>query len=176
MKKLFVVMCAALLSMGAQAQEKGDFAVGVHGSAYITTFEIEDWDVDESSTQMGFGVFGQYSLSKHWRVELEGTYHPMKDHVSDFFAGLNVHYLFHLNETFKIYPMVGYGLDFVHSETFTEGNTTIEGDDATDSGVQIGAGVQANLKNNWFVLGEYKYQPGIFGDGHIVQIGVGYRF
>lgn len=29
MKKLFLTLCVALFAMGAQAQEKGDFAVGV---------------------------------------------------------------------------------------------------------------------------------------------------
>ena len=40
MKKLFVLMCVALLSMSAQAQEKGDFAIGLRvtaGSGYFVT-------------------------------------------------------------------------------------------------------------------------------------------
>ena len=180
MKKLFVLMFVAMLGMSAQAQEKGDFAVGLRAGATFTELEIKGWDVDETSTQFGIGAFGQYNLSKHWRVELEGIYHPMTDHVSDFVLGLNVHYLFNLGENLKIYPLLGYALAFVHSETFTESSKgssiTVEGDDTTDGGIQLGVGLQFNLDSNWFVAGEYKYQPGILGDGHAAMASIGYRF
>ena len=169
-------MFVAMLGMSAQAQEKGDFAVGLRAGATFTELKIKGWDVDETSTQFGIGAFGQYNLSKHWRVELEGIYHPMTDHVSDFVLGLNVHYLFNLGENLKIYPLLGYALAFVHSETITDKNGTIEGDDTTDGGIQLGVGLQFNLDSNWFVAGEYKYQPGILGDGHAAMASIGYRF
>ena len=174
MKKLFITMFVALLSMSTQAQEKGDFAVGLHAGATMTEFEF--LNVKENTTQFGIGAFAQYNLSNHWRVELEGNYHPMKDHVSDFLLGLNVHYLINLTENFKIYPLLGYAAAFVHSETFTEGNATIEGDDDTDGGIQLGLGAQYNLNSNWFISCDYKYQPGLFGDSHVVMGGIGYRF
>lgn len=180
MKKLFVLMFVAMLGMSAQAQEKGDFAVGLRAGATFTKLEIDDWKVDETTTQFGIGAFGQYSLTNHWRFELEGVYHPKKDHVSDFVVGLNVHYLFNLGENLKIYPILGYALAFVNTETFTESNrgssVTVEGDNTTDGGIQLGVGLQANLGGNWFVSGEYMYQPGIFGDSHVTMAGVGYRF
>lgn len=182
MKKLFLTICVALLSMGAQAQEKGDFAVGVHTGATITKIQIEDLDVEDNTTQWGFGAFGQYNLSNHWRVELEGLYHPMKDHVSDFLVGLDFHYLINLTKdhNVKLYPLLGYALQFVHSETYTEENRgskiTVQGSDDTDGGIQLGAGLQVNFADNWFATGEYRWQPGIFGDGHVVMVGVGYRF
>ena len=57
MKRLFVTLCAALLGMGAQAQQKGDFALGVH--AGMTFTEVEFINVKESTRQLGIGVFGQ---------------------------------------------------------------------------------------------------------------------
>ena len=174
MKKLLITMFVVLLSMSTQAQEKGDFAVGVH--AGVTMTEIELGKEKESTTQFGVGAFAQYNLSDHWRAELEGNYHPMKNHVSDFIVGLNFHYLINLSENFKIYPLLGYAFAFVHSETFTEGSITVQGDDDTDGGIQLGLGAQYNLSNNWFISADYKYQPGIFGDGHVVMGGIGIRF
>lgn len=179
MKKLFLTMCVALFTMGVQAQEKGDFAVGLHVGPTITQFEIQDWDVNETTAQWGVGAFGQYNLSKHWRVELEGTFHPMKDHVSDFMVGLNFHYLINLtkNHNFKLYPLLGYGLTFAHQEEFTEGGATFKADNMTDGGIQLGLGLQANLPGDrWFLTGEYRYLPGIFGDCHVALLGLGYRF
>lgn len=179
MKKLFLTLCVALLSMGAQAQEKGDFALGVKGGVEITKLKLGDW-IDESTTRSAFGIFGQYNFGRHWRWELEGMYHPKKDHVSDFQAGLNVQYLIHVTDGFKIYPTLGYALGFYSQEEFTEKNNnstiTVEKDSGTDGGIQLGLGLQGNLGENWFILGEYKFQPGIFGDGHVIQAGIGYRF
>ena len=176
MKKLFLLMCVMLLAFSAQAQEKGDFAVGLKAGATFTKVEFDNLNVEESITQFGIGAFGQYNLSKHWRAELEGVYHPMKDHISDFTLGFNIHYLFNLGEYLKIYPILGFAVAFAHSETYTEGGITSEGENTTDSGIQLGAGLQYNLGSNWFISGEYKYQPGIFGDSHVAMAGIGYRF
>jgi len=174
MKRLFVVMCVALFGMSAQAQEKGDIAVGLHGGATFT--KIEFLGIKESTTQVGLGAFAQYNFANKWRLEVEGTYHFKKNHVSDFLVGLNVHYLIRLTDDLKLYPLVGYALNFVHTEAYTEGGIVEDGGNTTDSGIQLGLGLQYNIKDNWFVSGEYKYQPGIFGDGHVVMVGVGYRF
>lgn len=182
MKKLFLAMCVALLSMSAQAQEKGDVAIGLRSGVNITKIKVTG--IEESVTNFGIGAFGQYSLSDHWRLELEGIYHPMKNHVSDLTLGLNVHYLFNLSDAIKIYPTVGYALAFVHSEDYTISTTkggatqsiSHDSENDTDGGIQLGAGIQFNLNSNWFVAGEYKYQPGILGDGHVVMASIGYKF
>lgn len=181
MKKILLMAAVAMMTaMSAQAQEKGDFAIGLRGGATLTKVMIQDWEVDETSSRFGIGAFGQYNFANHWRVELEGIYHPMKDHASDVTACINLHYLINLTKdhTLKLYPILGYGLSFVHNETFTDGGTTIHGDNSTDGGIQIGIGNQCDLTfaKGWFVSGEYKYQPGILGDGHVAMIGIGYRF
>jgi len=183
MKKFFVSLFVAMLCMGAQAQEKGDVAIGLRSGVNITKITIEGLDIEESETNFGIGAFGQYSLTDHWRLELEGIYHPMKDHVSDITVGLNVHYLFSLGEAIKIYPSVGYALAFVHSEAYTvtgKGGASQQiahdSKNETDGGIQVGAGIQYNLGSNVFIAGEYKYQPGIFGDGHVIMGSIGFRF
>ena len=181
MKKFFVAMFVAMLCMGAQAQEKGDVAIGLRSGVNIATLKIAG--LEEDVTNFGIGAFGQYNLSDNWRLELEGIYHPMKDHVSDITVGLNVHYLFHLSDAFKIYPSVGYALAFVHSEAYTitgkggaSQQISHDSENETDGGIQVGAGIQYNLGSNVFIAGEYKYQPGILGDGHVIMGSIGFRF
>ena len=182
MKKFFVAMFVAMLCMGAQAQEKGDVAIGLRSGVNIATLKIAG--LEEDVTNFGIGAFGQYNLTDNWRLELEGIYHPMKDHVSDITVGLNVHYLFSLGEAIKIYPTLGYALAFVHSEDYkissTKGETVREivhdSENDTDGGIQLGLGLQYNLNDNWFLAGEYKYQPGILGDGHVVMGSIGFKF
>ena len=178
MKKLFLTLCVALFAMGAQAQEKGDFALGVKGG--LSFAKIQFGNEKENFTRGGAGAFAQYNLSNHWRVELEGIYHFKKEHFSDITAGLNIQYLFDLSENVKLYPQFGYGLAFTKTETYTEyyaGNSsiTVEGDNSRDGGIQLGLGVQFNVGEKAFILGDYKFQPGIFGDGHVINVGVGFR-
>ena len=177
MKKLFITMCVALLSMTAQAQEKGDFAIGARGG--VSFAKVEFGNLKENVTRFGIGAFGQYSFSNHWRLELEGMYHPKKDHVSDFTLGLGIQYLVNVAEDFKIYPQVGYALAFVHSEGYTEtlspGSTiTTHSQNSTDGGIQFGVGFQYNAGENWFLGADYKFQPGIFGNCHNISLGVGF--
>ena len=174
-------MFVAMLCMSAQAQEKGDVAIGLRSGVNIATLKIAG--LEEDVTNFGIGAFGQYNLSDNWRLELEGIYHPMKDHVSDLTVGLNVHYLFSLGEAIKIYPSVGYALAFVHSEAYTitgKGGESQQipndSENETDGGIQVGAGIQYNLGSNVFIAGEYKYQPGILGDGHVIMGSIGFRF
>lgn len=178
MKKLFLTMCVALFAMGVQAQEKGLFALGVKGGLAIA--KVEFGSEKETMSRAAFGAFAQYSLTKHWRVELEGIYHPKKDHFSDFTAGLNLQYLINVTEDFKIYPQLGYALAFTKSEAYTNtyqnGSISHDSESDTDGGIQLGLGAQYNLGEQWFILADYKYQPGIFGDGHVVNVGVGLRF
>ena len=180
MKKLFITMCVALLSMGAMAQEKGCFAIGAQGGLTFSKVKIESLNINETVTRGFVGAFAQYNFTNAFRAELEADYLFKKDHMSSILVGLNLHYLINISDEFKIYPLAGYAMTFNHSEAYsvTNGNGTISHDSEndTDGGIQVGAGLQYNLGDNYFIKAEYKFQPGILGDGHIVLAGFGYRF
>lgn len=164
MKKLFITLCVALLSLGAQAQEKGTVAIGAHVGPTITKMEIGEFK--ETSTRFGVGAFGQYNFTDHWRLNVSADYYPKKDGFSVFVLGGDIHYLINITEEFKLYPLAGYAFSFLSGD----------GDSDHDSGIQLGFGGQFNLSEKTFFNAEYKWQPGFFGDGHVIMIGYGLRF
>lgn len=81
MKKLLVLVCAAIVSISASAQ-KGDKAIGVNLS-YGTKVK-----------NIGLGVKGQYYLTDRLRGEASIDYFLKKDDVSMWDINANLHYLF----------------------------------------------------------------------------------
>ena len=78
MKKLLVLVCAAIVSMSASAQ-KGDKAIGVNLS-YGTKVK-----------NIGLGVKGQYYLTDRLRGEASIDYFLKKDDVSTWDINANLH-------------------------------------------------------------------------------------
>lgn len=174
MKKVLLTFIVALISLSASAQRKGDLAVGLRGGPTMT--KIEFLGIKENYTRWGAGAFVQYNLTDHFRFDLDGIYHFKKDHLSDFTVGIDLQYLFDLGEDVKFFPLVGYALAFTHQDAYDINNISYDSENSTDGGIQLGAGIQFNLGDNCFVSAEYKFQPGILGDGHVVMASVGYRF
>ena len=174
MKKVLLTFIVALISLSASAQRKGDFAVGLRGGPTMT--KIEFLGIKENYTRWGAGAFVQYNLTDHFRFDLDGIYNFKKAHLSDFTVGIDLQYLFDLGEDVKFFPLVGYALAFTHQDAYDINNISYDSENSTDGGIQLGAGIQFNLGDNCFVSAEYKFQPGILGDGHVVMASVGYRF
>ena len=179
MKNVLFTFLMALISVSANAQRKGDFAVGLRGGPSIARFEFSG--EKESYTRWGAGAFAQYNLSNSLRFDLDAIYHPKKDGLSDITAGLNLQYLVDVADAVKVYPLVGYAIAFVHEDGYYYDNghgVIIEHDseNESDGGIQLGAGIQCNLGDNWFLSGEYRFQPGILGDCHVILASIGLRF
>ena len=179
MKKIFLMVVAAMMAtMSVNAQEKGDFAVGIHGGPTIN--HIKFLGENENFTRYSFGIFGQYNLSNHWRMELAADYSPKKEDVKFWQTGLDFHYIINVSDNFKIYPLAGFAIQFIPSYTTVDDskNSHIEMtvESGADFGVELGLGLQYNLGSNYFISGEYKFEPGFIGDSHNIMLGVGYRF
>ena len=96
MKKLLVLVCAAIVSISASAQ-KGDKAIGVNLS-YGT--EVKN---------IGLGVKGQYYFTNRLRGEASIDHFLKKDNVSMWDINANLHYLFDVAPKLQVYPVVGVG-------------------------------------------------------------------
>lgn len=197
MKKLFLALCVALVSVSASAQ-KGQTAVGANVS-YGT--EISN---------IGFGVKGQYGITDAIRVEAGFDYFLKKDDCKFWNINLNAHYLFPLSDKLKVYPLVG--LTYAHAsastgsigefnwggktgwegyvamcndlgqtpskEEYEEDYGALDGSSSSDSkfGVNLGAGLQYDLSDKWAVNVEAKYQLISDFNQAVFSVGLAYKF
>lgn len=126
MKKLFVTISLALISLGAFAQ-KGEQNIG----AYL----LHQYDLPWLE---GIGFKYQINVTNVIRLEAVYDYYPddgLSSSMYDF--NINGHYLFNLTDKFIAYPFVG--VNYTH---FTTGLTgTISG-----FAPNIGGGIQYKLK------------------------------
>ena len=181
MKKLMMLFCVALMSVGASAQEyyeeeyegaqAGDWAIGLElgmgfGDSYVN-----------------FGLMPkvQYYVTDAFRPEVSFDYFIQKDHLSVWDININLHYLFHMKSGIYIYPILGATFQHTHTTDIPEikdgiltGKTTTENEGRF--GLNAGAGMQYDITPNLYCNLEMRYQyVKDFGRG-ILQIGIGYRF
>lgn len=174
MRKLFLALLVALVSVSASAQ-KGQTAVGANMS-YGT--EISN---------IGFGVKGQYGITDAIRVEAGFDYFLKKDACTFWNINLNAHYLFPLSDKLKVYPLVG--LTYAHTSvdfgsydlpSWDEYSDEYgaDGGSSSDSkiGVNLGAGLQYDLSDKWAVNVEVKYQLISDFNQAVFGVGLAYKF
>lgn len=94
MKKIFLSVCIALLSVCSYAQ-KGTTALGVYG-AY-----------GSENSNFGIGVKLQKGFTEAIRAEASLDYFLKKDGLTNMNASVNGHYLIPISENFRVYPLVG---------------------------------------------------------------------
>lgn len=103
MKKLVLAVMAMVgVAFGAQAQEKGDFSVGLNANYRM-------WDNASDANNLGFGAKVRYNLSDPFRLEANFNYTLEKENVKAMDYTVNAHYIFKLGEKFSLYPTVGLG-------------------------------------------------------------------
>ena len=157
MKKLLLLVCAAVMSLSASAQA-GDKALGaqlVFGS---------------KTNSIGLGVKGQYYFTDQIRGEASVDYFFKNKGVSMWDINANVHYLFDVADKFKVYPLAGLGYTNWSYKYEFPGLPVVEGSDGRLA-VNLGGGAEYELTKDLSVNAELKYQ--IISNYNQLVLGVG---
>ncbi len=157
MKKLLLLVCAAVMSLSASAQA-GDKALGaqfVFGS---------------ETNNIGLGVKGQYYFTDQLRGEASVDYFFKNKGVSMWDINANVHYLFDVADKFKVYPLAGLGYTNWSYKYEFPGLPVVEGSDGRLA-VNLGGGAEYELTKDLSVNAELKYQ--IISNYNQLVLGVG---
>jgi len=151
MRKLFMTLCVALISLGASAQQ-GTATFGAHAS-----FLLQD------NKNIGIGANIGYEFIDNVRGVAEFDYYFKKDYVTAWEVDANVEYLLRLAEgKFTIYPL--FGLNVFGAK--------VEGLDSNSKlGVNIGGGIEVPVASSVAIKLEYNYKTQGTG-GSFLKAGV----
>ena len=162
MKKLLLLVCAAVMSLSASAQA-GDKALGAQllfGS---------------KTNNIGLGVKGQYYFTDQIRGEASFDYFLKNQGVSMWDINANVHYLFDVADKFKVYPVAGLGYTNWSYKYEYAGHTRAEGADGRIA-INLGGGAEYELTKDLSVNAELKYQIISNYNQLLLGVGVAYKF
>lgn len=195
MKKLMMLFCVALMSVGASAQEyyeeeeegakAGDWAIGLNlGMGFGSIPTVVNHDITEGYVNFGLVPKVQYYVTDAFRTEISFSYFIENKRQSFWDINLNFHYLFHMKYGIYIYPIIGatfqhyhydYAKDSAVRALLEAGGINFKGND-WHFGLNAGAGVQYDITSNLYANLEMKYQyVKDYGRG-VLQLGIGYRF
>ena len=162
MKKLLLLVCAAVMSLSASAQA-GDKALGAQ-----LVFGSE-------TNNIGLGVKGQYYFTDQLRGEASVDYFFKNKGVSMWDINANVHYLFDVANKVKVYPLVGLGYTNWSYKYEFPGLPVVEGSDGRLA-VNLGGGAEYELTKDLSVNAELKYQIINNYNQLVLGVGVAYKF
>ena len=162
MKKLLLLVCAAVMSLSASAQA-GDKALGAQ-----LVFGSE-------TNSIGVGVKGQYYFTDQLRGEVSVDYFFKNKGVSMWDINANVHYLIDVADKFKVYPLAGLGYTNWSYKYEFPGLPVVEGSDGRLA-VNLGGGAEYELTKNLNVNAEAKYQIISNYNQLVLGVGVAYKF
>ena len=162
MKKLLLLVCAAVMSLSASAQA-GDKALGAQ-----LVFGSE-------TNSIGLGVKGQYYFTDQLRGEASVDYFFKNKGVSMWDINANVHYLFNVANKVKVYPLAGLGYTNWSYKYEYAGAPVVEGSDGRLA-VNLGGGAEYELTKNLNVNAEAKYQIISNYNQLVLGVGVAYKF
>ena len=157
MKKLLLLVCAAVMSLSASAQA-GDKALGAQ-----LVFGSE-------TNSIGLGVKGQYYFTDQLRGEASVDYFFKNKGVSMWDINANVHYLFDVANKVKVYPLAGLGYTNWSYKLEYDNVTLAKGTDGRLA-VNLGGGAEYELTKDLSVNAELKYQ--IISNYNQLVLGVG---
>jgi hypothetical protein len=170
MKKLLLLVCAAVMSLSASAQA-GDKALGAQ-----LVFGSE-------TNSFGLGVKGQYYFTDQLRGEASVDYFFKNKGVSMWDINANVHYLFDVANKVKVYPLAGLGYTnwsytndvIVIEENGNKRTTEFKGSNGRLA-VNLGGGAEYALTDNVSVNAEAKWQIVNNYNQLVLGVGVAYKF
>ena len=162
MKKLLLLVCAAVMSLSASAQA-GDKAIGAQ-----VVFGSE-------TNNIGLGVKGQYYFTDHIRGEASFDYFFKRKGLSMWDVNANVHYLFDVADKFKVYPLAGLGYTNWSYKLEYDNVTLAKGTDGRLA-VNLGGGAEYELTKDLSVNAELKYQIINNYNQLVLGVGVAYKF
>ena len=170
MKKLLLLVCAAVMSLSASAQA-GDKALGAQ-----LVFGSE-------TNNIGLGVKGQYYFTDQIRGEASVDYFFKNKGVSMWDINANVHYLFDVANKVKVYPLAGLGYTnwsytndvIVIEENGNKRTTEFKGSNGRLA-INLGGGAEYELTKDLSVNAELKYQIISNYSQLVLGVGVAYKF
>ena len=162
MKKLLLLVCAAVMSLSASAQA-GDKALGAQ-----LVFGSE-------TNNIGLGVKGQYYFTDQLRGEASVDYFFKNKGFSMWDINANVHYLFDVANKVKVYPLAGLGYTNWSYKYEYPGHSVIEGSDGRLA-INLGGGAEYELTKDLSVNAEAKYQIISNYNQLVLGVGVAYKF
>lgn len=160
MKRMAMVVVMALSTVFLFAQEKGDMGVGVNLS----------YGTKSGFSNFGIGAKFQYNIIDNLRIEPSATYFLKKDNVSMYDINANVHYLFGISGSFRLYPLAGVCL------LGTSVDWGGESASASDFGFNLGGGAEYMLTETFSLNFEIKYQIVSDWNRPVFSIGAAYKF
>lgn len=186
MKKLLLIVCAMMLSIGAYAQ-KGKSEVGINLDL-APTFSTEP-----ASVNLGVGAKYRYGISNKFRLDANFTYFFNSlteldpetkykyDRVSMFDISVNVHYLLKLNEKMTFYPLAGLGYVNLHpnwefDSDYEKEEARIDGPATSNVVFNIGAGFEYALNEHLSLNAEVKFPIMVDVNPLPISLGVVYKF
>lgn len=171
MKKLLLLVCAAVMSLSASAQA-GDKALGAQ-----LVFGSE-------TNSIGVGVKGQYYFTDQIRGEGSFDYFLKNKGISMWDINANVHYLFDVANKVKVYPLAGLGYtnwSYTNDVIVIDanGHKNVVENKGSDGrlAINLGGGVEYELTKDLSVNAELKYQ--IVSNNYsqlVLGVGVAYKF
>jgi outer membrane protein X len=174
----FATLAVALVMVGfsANAQEKGDKAVG--GNVGIA--------IGDGFTNVGIGAKFQYNLMKKLRGEGAFTYYVGEGYLWD--LSVNAHYLIGIPNVSKlnVYPLAGLSIgafsgdDEPSYDPDDPYDYSVEPGGGIGLGLNLGGGAEYKLTDKIFVSAELKYRicfdTEYFSNKFMVSVGVAYKF
>jgi len=163
LKKVLFVAVALLAITGAQAQMKGDNAVGA--GLVIGTGDLDN---------VGIGIKYQYNITTPIRIEPTMTFFFKNDYKSAWDLMANVHYILPVADSFNLYPIAGIGIQRYKGHL---SDILVNVKDITSTSFQfnIGLGAEYWFDHNWAGFFEFKYKLADWDFANFV-FGVAYKF